>query len=89
MLPLISSRLTYAQAQQLLQDNHTDALYLYDTQILQNQIDQLISACKTNTIQPRFAMKANHNTRILKAMKDTGIHIDASSTYEAIDAINA
>jgi diaminopimelate decarboxylase len=88
MLPLISSHLTHTQAQKLLQDKYTDALYIYDTQILQNQIEQLISACKKNNIQPRFAMKANHNTRILEAMKNAGIHIDASSTYEAISAID-
>jgi diaminopimelate decarboxylase len=99
VIPSISSHITPSLAAQLLvapeknmegdltAGKTTDAKYVYSRSILTAQVEALRNACSAAHIFPRYAMKANHNADIMRAITGHGIDIDASSTAEAEHAM--
>lgn len=63
--------------------------YLYDAARLRGRIQNVLSVCQPAQVQPRYAMKANSATRVLKEMRRTGIWIDAVSGNECLRALRA
>lgn len=56
---------------------------------LRQRIREILDICKSGRVQPRFAMKALSNTRVLREMLNHGIWIDAVSGNEALRAQRA
>ena len=63
--------------------------YLYDAAKLRTRIKNVLDVCQPAQVQPRFAMKANSATRVLKEMHSAGIWIDAVSGNECLRALRA
>lgn len=67
--------------------NETPA-YLYNLNIINNQIEEIYSSIGKMPFVLRYAIKANTHKDILKYMDDKGLHFDASSEYEVIHALS-
>jgi len=63
--------------------------YVYDMQTLQRQADTALSFPNAYGLTVRYAMKSSPNAAILQVFNAKGLHIDASSGYECIRAIEA
>lgn len=63
--------------------------WIYDADALHKRIDNVLAVCKPGDVQPRFAMKANSATAVLKTMRERGIWIDAVSGNECLRALHA
>ncbi len=70
-----------------LTEKHGSPLYLYSKTALQVQAKQALSLPAPFGLTVRFAMKANPNREVLETFKQAGLHIDASSGYEAEKAL--
>jgi diaminopimelate decarboxylase len=66
---------------------HATPLYIYSSEVLQSQAQQMLDLPTPYGHTIRFAMKANPNREVLEVFKKSGVHIDASSGYEAEAAI--
>ena len=64
-------------------------VYVYSQKLLEEQADSALAFPNEYGLTVRYAMKANPNANILKIFERKGIHIDASSGYEAERAIRA
>lgn len=64
-------------------------LYLYSSPTLVKAAKELLLFPNAFGLTVRYAMKACSNAAILKIISDLGLHIDASSTYEAYRALAA
>lgn len=62
---------------------HKLPLYVYSRQELENSAKKLLGLLPKEKYTLRFSMKANPHPEILKLFDDLGLHIDASSSYEA------
>jgi len=63
--------------------------WIYDAGALRRRIDNVMAVCKAGDVQPRYAMKANSATMVLKEMHARGIWIDAVSGNECLRALRA
>jgi len=64
-------------------------VYVYDAATLENQAQQVLHFPNPFGLTARFAMKALPTGAILRLLHDLGLHIDASSGYEASRAMKA
>lgn len=63
--------------------------WIYNAGKLRQRIDNVLAVCKPGDVQPRYAMKANSATVVLKEMRAKGIWIDAVSGNECLRALRA
>jgi len=61
--------------------------YEYSRSKIESQIKYLKNLSLSNGLIVRFAVKANPHPAIIEMMNDTGIHFDASSSYEATELL--
>jgi diaminopimelate decarboxylase len=73
---------------QLLQTNELP-LYVYSKSVLKEQAEKALAFGGPYGLTVRYAMKANPHPEILRQFVDMGLHIDASSEYEAYNALEA
>ncbi|NCQ81505.1 hypothetical protein GW750_01615 [bacterium] len=64
-------------------------VFVYDEARIIQTAQELLSFPHHYGLTVRFAMKANPNKNILRLLHNQGIHIDASSSYEAVRALDA
>lgn len=64
-------------------------VFVYSEKEIEARCDAALAFPNAYGVTPRYAMKANPNKTILQIMKKKGVHIDASSEYEAERAILA
>ena len=67
--------------------NYKKPLFLYDEQKILKSAQEAIDFQAPYGLTVRYAMKANSNKAILNTLVEQGVHIDASSEYEAQRAI--
>jgi diaminopimelate decarboxylase len=72
-----------------LQAEFGTPLYVYDEQSLRAQAQALLAFPHPYGYTARYAMKACPNSTILRILHEEGLHIDASSAYEAQRAMAA
>ena len=63
--------------------------WVYDAATLRRRINNVLSVCRAADVQPRYAMKSNSATAVLKEMRKHGIWIDAVSGNECLRALHA
>lgn len=78
--------LTNEQARELSR-SHDTPLYVYSRSRLVEQAQTMLAVPAPYGLTIRYAMKANSHPEILKTLQEQGIKIDASSGYEADEAI--
>jgi len=64
-------------------------VFIYDQKILEDQARLVLGFPNAFGLTARYAMKACPTGAILRTLTDTGLHIDASSGYEAERALQA
>lgn len=64
-------------------------VFVYDEQLLIDQANAALGFEAPYGLTVRYAMKANPNAAVIKTLTQKGIHIDASSGYEAERAMRA
>ncbi|MCA9052584.1 MAG: diaminopimelate decarboxylase [Planctomycetaceae bacterium] len=72
-----------------LQDQYGTPVYVYDQRTLQQQAASVLSFPHAFGLTARYAMKACPSSAVLRILHNAGLHIDASSGYEALRAIRA
>ena len=72
-----------------IQKTYGTPVYVYDQATLEAQADQVLSFPNAFGLIARYAMKACPSAAVLKVLTDRGLHIDASSGYEATRAMQA
>lgn len=80
--------LTPELAQKVAKDVGTPA-YVYDRATLEAQADKTLAFPNAYGLTVRYAMKSSPNAAILQIFNKKGLHIDASSGYECIRAMEA
>lgn len=70
-------------------DRFGTPVYIYDEATLEARADAVLAFPNAFGLTARFAMKALPNGAIVKLLSDRGLHIDASSGFEAERALNA
>ncbi len=78
--------LTDEQVEALAQE-HGTPLYVYSRERLQEQARAVLGAPAFDGVTVRYAMKANPHPGVLQVLREEGVKIDASSGYEAAQAI--
>ncbi len=78
--------LTREQAQELARE-HGTALFVYSRSKILEQAKTMLSIPAPYGLKVYYAMKANPNPEILRVIQEAGLGIDASSGYEAEQAI--
>jgi len=63
--------------------------FVYDLKTLKDRANDALAFPNAYGLTVRFAMKAAPNRAVLRAFKDLGLHIDASSGYEVLRAVDA
>ncbi len=74
--------LTFQKADEIAK-TYASPCYVYDELSLEEQAKKALAFPHAFGITVRYAMKAASNANILKLFNNLGIHIDASSAYEA------
>jgi diaminopimelate decarboxylase len=64
-------------------------IYVYDQKTIEAQADKALAFPNASGLTVRYAMKANSNANILRILHKKGVHIDASSGFEAERAMVA
>ncbi|MCB1157645.1 MAG: diaminopimelate decarboxylase [Leptospiraceae bacterium] len=64
-------------------------IFIYSRKELEKRCEYALNFPNAFGLTVRYAMKANPNSTILRIMKEKGLHIDASSEFEAYRAIRA
>lgn len=67
---------------------HGTPLFIYDKTFLQQRGAELVSLSLPYGLTVRYALKANNHPEIIALFHETGLHFDASSSYEAAELIN-
>ncbi len=80
--------LTIKNLSQIKEDFYTPC-FVYSEKVLNDQADKMLNFPNAYWLIVRYAMKTSSNLNILKLLHKKHIHIDASSQYEVIRAINA
>ena len=62
-------------------------LYIYSKEVLVQQAQKMLAVPAPYGLTIRYAMKANPYPQVLETLRQQGIKIDASSGYEAAEAI--
>lgn len=75
-------KVTTADASQLVQ-KYGSPLYIYDKAHLRARSQYLMQQSSPFGLTVRYAVKANPHPAIIKLFASTGLHFDASSSYEA------
>lgn len=68
---------------------HGTPVYVYDAATLRAQAAELLAFPNAFGLTARYAMKALPTAAIIRLLNDAGLHIDASSGYEAERALRA
>jgi diaminopimelate decarboxylase len=64
-------------------------VYVYDQKTLEKQADSVLNFPNAFGLTARYAMKALPNPAVIRILTQRGLHIDASSAYEAERAMRA
>jgi len=80
--------LTAAQVR-TIQQQYGTPVFVYDQNGLQSQAQQALSFPNAFGLTARYAMKACPNSAVVRILNRAGLHIDASSGYEARRAMKA
>jgi len=64
-------------------------VYVYDQKTLEKQADSVLNFPNAFGLTARYAMKALPNAAVIRILTQRGLHIDASSAYEAERAMRA
>jgi len=72
-----------------LSNHHSTPCYIYNEELLYEQAKKVLAFPHPYGLTVRYAMKANANKNILRIYNSLGIHIDASSGYEVLRALDA
>ena len=86
--PLTLPWLTDRQVRQLQQEFGTPT-YVYDQKSLESQADRALAFPNAFGLTVRYAMKACPNAAVIRVLTSRGLHIDASSGFEARRALLA
>ena len=70
-----------------LASEHGTPLYVNSSASFTKQVKSITDVSIKTPLVIRYAMKANHNAEVLRLMQSLGVQIDASSGYEADEAI--
>lgn len=84
LIPFLSAD----QVRQIQKDFGTP-VYVYDQATLEEQADRVLAFPNAYGLIARYAMKACPSAAVLRVLTDRGMHIDASSGYEADRAMRA
>ena len=68
---------------------HGTPIFIYDEQALRDRAAEVLAFPNAYGLTARFAMKALPTAAVIQVMTDAGLHIDASSGYEAERALRA
>ena len=63
--------------------------YWYDLELLKQTLDELNACIKDKPVKVHYAIKANHNPKLLKVISEAGLGADCVSGREITAAINA
>lgn len=66
-----------------IQNEHGTPVYVYDQETLETQADRVLAFPNAYGLIARYAMKACPSAAVLKVLTGRGLHVDASSGYEA------
>ena len=72
-----------------IQKEHGTPVFVYDQKTLESQAQKALDFPNAFGLTARYAMKACPNVAVIRILSDQGLHIDASSGYEARRAIRA
>ncbi len=72
-----------------IQVTYGTPVYVYDQKTLETQADQVMAFPNAFGLTARYAMKALPSAAVIRILSDRGLHIDASSGYEAERALRA
>jgi len=64
-------------------------VYVYDQRTLESQAEAVLNFPNAFGLTARYAMKALPNSTVIRILTQKGLHIDASSGYEAERALRA
>ena len=80
--------LTEDQVRQV-RDQFGTPVFVYDQRMLERRAAEVLNFPNAFGLTARYAMKALPTAAVVKVLTDTGLHIDASSGYEAERAMRA
>lgn len=72
-----------------LKEEFGTPLFVYDQGILEQKAREVLAFPNHHGLTARYAMKACPTAAVVRVLTDTGLHIDASSEYEALRAMRA
>ena len=72
-----------------IQSTFGTPVFVYDQRILEEQAEKALNFPNAFGLTARYAMKACPNSSVIRVLNRAGLHIDASSGYEAQRAIRA
>ena len=72
-----------------IQKEYGTPVFVYDQNTLESQAQKALGFPNAFGLTARYAMKACPNVAVIRILSDQGLHIDASSGYEARRAIRA
>ena len=74
---------------ELIRERFGTPVFVYDQRLLEAAADQVLTFPAPCSLVGRFAMKALPNAAVLQIFDEKGLHIDASSGFEAERALRA
>ncbi len=86
---MTSTRFLSDEQVRAIQADHGTPIYIYDQATLEASAQDALSFPNAFGLTARYAMKALPTAAILRLISDAGLHIDASSGYEAERALRA
>jgi len=84
LIPFLS-----AEQVRRIQKEYGTPVYVYDQATLEAQADRVMDFPNAYGLTARYAMKASPSAAVLRVLTNRGLHIDASSGYEAVRAMKA
>lgn len=83
--------LSFLSAEQVLEIRKAfgSPVFVYDQKTLEKQADSVLNFPNAFGLTARYAMKALPNVAVIRVLSQRGLHIDASSGYEAERAMRA
>jgi len=84
-------KLSFLSKEKILEIQSTfgTPVFVYDQRILEEQAEKALNFPNAFGLTARYAMKACPNSSVIRVLNRAGLHIDASSGYEAQRAIRA
>ncbi len=79
--------ITVEQARSLAVKYQTP-LYVYDRKRLDKRVHELLNLSLPFGLTVRYAVKANPHPEIIRVFAESGLHFDASSSYEAVQLLS-